>query len=346
MKEMKNTSKARRYVLVLNNYKQKGDNRDTIIKKCQKMDTKYFCLSMEVGDNGTEHCHIYLHFENPRSFNAIKKEFTYAHIEKALGTARDNYLYVRKEEQFQERAHTSIEGTFYEEGDSDVLLEKGSKESKGNRNEKIVKALEEGKSCYAIALEYGYIMSYIKEVRANYINEKYKNKKKENMSNTYISGVAGTGKTSYFHNHYTDGFRTSDFVHGLDMYDFENAVCFDEYHSDMPITQLLDYMNEYTPQLKCRYYNKLGIYENFVIISNLNIEEQYKDVQDKKPETYCAFLRRFEKIVVYTGYLKYEEYSLHDYLEEFKDNFNPKIFCTLWMKNNYPDLFRNTIVLS
>lgn len=151
---------------------------------------------------------------------------------------------------------------------------------------------------------------------------------------------------SYFHNHYTDGFRTSDFVHGLDMYDFENAVCFDEYHSDMPITQLLDYMNEYTPQLKCRYYNKLGIYENFVIISNLNIEEQYKDVQDKKPETYCAFLRRFEKIVVYTGYLKYKEYSLHDYLEEFKDNFNPKIFCTLWMKNNYPDLFRNTIVLS
>lgn len=341
MKELKKEElegeRIRRYHLVLNNYDKHGDTRDMIINRCSMTNPIYFCLGMEVSDTGTPHCHIYLDYKHGRSFNRMKKLFPYAHIEVAKGTAYDNYLYIRKEGKHADKSCTLVPDTFYEEGDKDVLKQPLS--STLNKNQLIIKGIEKGMSVYDIACKYGYSIKSCEEIKSAYIYNKYFNKKKDNLINIYVSGVAQAGKTTYFQEEYPDGFRTVDFKHGFDMYNYQDAVCFDEYHSDISIAHLLDYMNEYVPQLRCRYNNKLGVYHTFVITSNANIEEQYTDIQNSSPETYCAFLRRFSKIVIYTGFLEYEEYTLGEYLEKYRHKFNKKVFQTKWMENYYPSLY-------
>ena len=60
---------------------------------------------------------------------------------------------------------------------------------------------------------------------------------------------------------------------------------------------MLCYLDIYPVQLPARYMDRTACYEKVYILSNLGLEEQYRDVQNKSPETWNAFIRRISKII-------------------------------------------------
>ena len=49
---------------------------------------KFFCMADEIGEQGTYHTHVYIHFNSRVRVGKIKKYFPSAHIDIANGTAK------------------------------------------------------------------------------------------------------------------------------------------------------------------------------------------------------------------------------------------------------------------
>lgn len=88
--------KSRKYCFTINNYESKVI--DNLMEQWNK--DKYI-MGREVGESGTPHIQGYVEFANPRSFNALKKIIPTAHIEKAKGSRKDNYIYCAKDGDFE-----------------------------------------------------------------------------------------------------------------------------------------------------------------------------------------------------------------------------------------------------
>lgn len=89
--------KSRKWCLTLNNYNV--SDIDTMTQWFK--DNKFtYIIGKEVGEKGTPHLQIYIERKNAIRFNTLKKAFPKCHIEKARGTADDNYKYCSKEGNF------------------------------------------------------------------------------------------------------------------------------------------------------------------------------------------------------------------------------------------------------
>lgn len=86
--------KARRWCITYNNYTEQilGE----FVHEFNKLGYTYV-IGKEVSKTGTPHLQIYLETKNPISFNALKKKWPAAHIEKAKGSTEDNKRYCSKE---------------------------------------------------------------------------------------------------------------------------------------------------------------------------------------------------------------------------------------------------------
>ena len=86
---------------------------------------KYFCMSDEIGIEGTYHTHFYCVFSSRVRFSTIKKHFPEAHIEAAHGSVQSNIDYIRKSGKWAdtEKSETCVEGTFEEWGT--IPIQKG-----------------------------------------------------------------------------------------------------------------------------------------------------------------------------------------------------------------------------
>ena len=80
---------------------------------------------------------------------------------------------------------------------------------------------------------------------------------------------------------------------------------------------MLIYLDGYPVTLPCRYSDKVACYTKAYILSNIDLKEQYPNIQTYSPETWKAFLRRIHKVQVFKNG-KVETYSLFDYLNEFQ----------------------------
>lgn len=79
---------------------------------------KFYCMADEVGEQGTEHTHIYIIFSSRVRWNTVKKHFPTAHIEIAHATATKNVEYIKKIGKWEEteKSSTRVEGTYEEWG--------------------------------------------------------------------------------------------------------------------------------------------------------------------------------------------------------------------------------------
>lgn len=89
--------RARAWTLTINNYEENifDTLKQLIIDKCQN-----YIFGKEVGEKGTPHIQGYVSFKNARTFASMKKLFPKAHIEKAKGNLKQNYIYCSKEKNF------------------------------------------------------------------------------------------------------------------------------------------------------------------------------------------------------------------------------------------------------
>lgn len=117
---------ARGWQITINNPKDKDMGHDKIKEVLKAIPSMvYWCMCDEVGEQGTEHTHIYIKTRNPIKFSTLKNKFPAAHIEKAQGTPADNRNYIRKEGKWEdtEKKETNLADTFEEWGE----LPKGHK---------------------------------------------------------------------------------------------------------------------------------------------------------------------------------------------------------------------------
>jgi hypothetical protein len=316
----KKDTQSRAYQLTINNPTEKGLNHDSIkkiIKAIPSLD--YYCLCDEIGEEGTPHTHVYLKVRNPIKFSTMKNKFPTAHIEAAKGDAKENRDYIRKEGKYANtrKAETNLPDTFEEEGELPV-----NRQGERTDWQILYDMISDGCSDKEIIeANPGYIrfLSSIDRARQKIWEDKFKDEWR-NIECIYIYGKTNTNKTRSVMEKYGYGnvFRMTNYhTTGLwDAYKCQDVVVFEEFRSQLDISDMLTYMEGYpNSSLRARYSDKCAVYTKIVIISNIPLECQYPDVQEEDYETWKAFLRRIKRVYYHESRTKVHEYnSVREYM--------------------------------
>ncbi|WP_158024938.1 hypothetical protein [Roseburia sp. 499] len=288
------------YLLTINNPLDHGYDHKKIseILISQFTTLQFFAMADEMGK--TLHTHIYVCFSSRVRFSKIKKAFPEAHIDVAKGGVESNINYIKKEGKWAEteKAETSIEGSYMEWGIRPA--QRGTKQDMQELYE-MVKNGYSNAEILAINNDYILHIDKIDKVRTMLLQEKYKNERRTNLRVIYISGATGTGKTRGVLDAHGDAnvYRVSDYQHPFDGYSMQSVMVFDEFRSGLKLSDMLNYCDIYPIELPARYVNKYACFDTVYIISNWELEEQYKEVQKDNPESWKAFLRRIHEVRIY-----------------------------------------------
>lgn len=296
-------------------------------------------MADEIGKGGTYHTHVYAYFNSRVRFSTVKKHFPTAHIEAAGGTAESNLDYIRKSGKWEDtkKKETSVEGTFEEWGD--FPTQKGQDDNMHELYE-MVKNGYSNAEILAINNDYILQIDKLDKLRTMLLTEKYKDERRLGMKVVYISGATGTGKTRGILDKHGDSkvYRVTDYDHPFDGYSCQPVIAFDEYRSQLKISDMLNYCDIYPIELPARFANKYACYDTVYIISNWPLEEQYhkKESENEHPKntlskchelnvddaSWQAFLRRIHEVRVYVGTGEVIVYnSVDEYMNRGKDGF-------------------------
>ena len=301
---MENNTQARKWALVINNPLEAGLDHAAIREILRRFAPSYFCMADEVATTGTYHTHIFLLAPSPIRFSTIKNRFPTAHIEKAYGSAKTNRAYILKEGRWADtdKAETSVPGTFEEWGDLPA-----EKEEEAPEMFKLIQDLRAGKSVMEIIEDNPKLAFRIREIetlRQAILEEKYGAENRA-LEVTYLYGASGTGKTwGIFETHDRKSIcRITDYGgrNGVrfDAYHCQDVLVMEEFHSQIPISAMLNYLDIYPLTLPARYTDRIACYTKVYITSNIPLEEQYRDIQRYQMETWRAFLRRVQNVIEY-----------------------------------------------
>ena len=294
-------TQSRKWLLTINNPQDHGMTHDEIIDRAQKFNPDYFCMADEIGESGTYHTHLFLYSSSPMRFGTVKKRFPTAHIDRANGTVQDNRAYIRKEGKWADtnKSETRVEGTFKEFGElPDEASEKSPKYAK------LLQCVKEGmsnKEILAIDPSFAFHLEHIDKLRQDIQFEKYLTENRF-IKVHYLWGDSGTGKTrSIFEKHPAEEIcRITHYpARGnvqFDAYKGQSVLVFEEFHSEIPISMMLNLLDIYPLMLPARYHDRIACYLTVYITSNIPLEAQYKDIHKDKLETWKAFLRRIHTV--------------------------------------------------
>lgn len=299
---MKDTQ-SRKYQLTLNNPQDKGLSHEAIKKILEELTAlEYYCMADEIGlETQTPHTHLFLMLRNSTRFSRIKKLFPDAHIEKARGTIQQNRDYILKggKHADTDKAETSVPGTFDESGPPP------EEPGQGFRSDiaEIYQQIQDGMTNAEIMAanpETALHIGKMDKIRQDVLEARYREEWRD-LDVTYIWGPTATGKTrGVMEKHgYGNVYRVTDYKHPFDRYAQEPVLCLDEYRSSLQIGDMLDYLDGYPLALPARYANRQACYEQVYIISNIDLYQQYPNVQANEPETWKAFLRRIHHVIEY-----------------------------------------------
>ncbi len=307
---------SRKFLLTFNNPAEYKLTHEEMIRRVQLSNPDYFCLADEVATTGTPHTHLFIYSRSPIRFSTLKNRFPTAHIDKANGTVAENRDYIRKEGKWagSSKSETNLIDTFEEYGE----VPKPCNESNPDMAE-LIAEIEEGKLTYDIIKthpKYAFRIKEVDAIRQMILSDVY-SKKCRNIEVVYVFGKSGTGKTrGIFKKHHPINICriTSYGKNGgvnFDHYCGHPVVVFEEFASQVPIEEMLNYLDIYPIMLPARYNDKVACYTTVYITSNLPLDKQYVSIQVEKPETWKAFLRRINKVVEYTDKGKYTTTTLN-----------------------------------
>lgn len=292
---MARSAAYRKYQITINNPADNGFTHDIIKNILSGMTgCLYWCMCDEIGHQGTPHTHLYVVFKNAVMFQTMQQRFYGAHIEDARGTHRENRDYIRKEGKHREtdKADTNLPDTFEESGELPAESERRVKQS-----EAILAMLEDGASDVEILRAYPSALNHlprIQQARQTLLADKYRRVRRTDLKVCYIHGATGVGKTRSILDRYGDEnvYRVTNYKHPFDGYKGEPVIMFDEFRSNLPLPDMLNYLDVYPLMLPSRYADHVACYTQVFIVSNIPLAEQYPLVQLEEPVSYAAFLRR------------------------------------------------------
>ena len=305
---------GRMWQITINNPTSIGLDKEKIIEIVNNFGTEYFCYSEEIGAAGTHHCHVFLFRKSAIRFSTIQKRFPTAHIERVKGSSQENRDYVAKKGKWADtaKAETKIEGTFCEFGELPTRIE-----TSGNVSE-ILEAIKAGKDTLTIIEEHPDKMFYVKnidELRERYKSQKYMCENR-NVEVIVLFGDTGTGKTKYIYDNYSavDICRVTDYGKNgnmkFDAYHGQKVLVFEEFHCDIKINNMLNYLDIYPLMLPARYNDRVACFDKVFITTNMNPEDFYLHETKATRE---AFFRRIDKIICFGKELSEPEDVTHLY---------------------------------
>lgn len=316
MIEIKKDTQAWKYQLTINNPLDAeisdGDKmvkvpftHEEIILRLSKLSTiQYWCMADEVGNEGeTPHTHVFFYSRSPIRFSTVKNQFPTAHIESAYGTCQENKDYIAKLGKWEstDKSQTSQEGTFEQGG----TMPTHEKKSANAGQQYIFELVESGYQDAEILRMYPESFLYLDKIqraRQTLLEDEAKSNWRD-LQVTYIYGKTNTGKTRSVMEQfgYANVYRITDYAHPWDSYKMQDVVLFEEFRSSLRIQDMLSYLDGYPCTLPARYTNKQAGFTKVFITTNIPLEKQYPEVQEKEPETWAAFLRRIHKVQHFRG---------------------------------------------
>lgn len=301
---MGNNSQSRKWALVINNPLEAGLDHSAIKTILQRFSPGYYCMADEIATTGTYHTHIFLYAPSPIRFSTLKNRFPTAHMEKAYGSAKTNRAYILKEGRWADtaKAETSVPGTFEEWGDLPA-----EKEEEAPEMFKLIQDLRAGKSVMEIIEDNPKLAFRIRDIdtlRQTLLAEKYSMENRA-LEVTYLYGASGAGKTwGIFERHdprsicRVTNYRAARGI-SFDGYNGHDVLVFEEFNSQIPIEDMLNYLDIYPLSLPARYSDRVACYTKVYITSNTPLEKQYWMEQQTRPETWRALLRRIHTVIEY-----------------------------------------------
>lgn len=318
---MNDKTQSRKWLLTINNPEKYDFSHDNIRAALGTIkDVDYWCMCDEIGKEGTYHTHLFIYRKNPMRFQMIKNKFPAAHIDYCRGTTQENREYIRKEGKHKDtdKEETNLRNTFEEYGVCPV-------EAQGKRNDldALYTMIKDGLSNYEIMESNPAYMMQLDKIdycRQVIRGEEFKNRFRE-MQVEYWYGKTAVGKTRTIMERYgyENVYRVTDYDHPFDTYRGQDILVFEEFHSNLKIQDMLNYLDGYPLDLPCRYNNRVACYTKVYITSNMSLKEQYRSIQKEYEETWNAFLRRIETVKTFgsKGLIRCE--SVHDFFYGFHE---------------------------
>lgn len=299
--EKRRAERYRKWHLTFNNPIENGWPHEKIKEVMKQTSFVYFCMCDEVGEQGTPHTHAYVAYDNAVNFDTMKKRFPAAHILKADGSSPENRDYLRKEGKWLNDAKkaTNLLETFEEYGE----LPQDKRQKNETVSAAVLEMIKDGCSNAQIVDAHPSYMNRIERIeqtRQMYRAELYQDSWRE-IEVSYLFGDTGTGKTRGIMDMYGYPFvyRITNYQHPFDGYNGQDVIIFEEFRSGLPIGDMLTYLDGYPCTLPCRYANKVACFSKVYIISNISLNKQYTNIQFEQPQTWNAFIRRFNSIFEY-----------------------------------------------
>ena len=301
---MGNNSQSRKWSLVINNPLEAGLDHTAISEKLHLFSPDYYCMADEIATTGTYHTHVFFYAPSPSRFSTVKKRFPIAHIEKAYGSVQENRSYLRKDGRWADtdKAETSVPGTFEEWGEAPP--ERAEKHPEMFR---LVQNIRDGMTTTEIIDDNPAMAFRVRDIdllRQTLTAEKYAVENRP-LEVSYLYGASGVGKTRSIYEAHdprsiyrVTNYRAARGV-SFDGYHGQEVLVFEEFSSQIPIEDMLNYLDIYPLALPARYNDKTACYTMVYITSNLPVEKQYRSEQWDRPETWRAFLRRIHTVIEY-----------------------------------------------
>ena len=318
---MTKNTKHFRYMLTINN-PAPAWTHENIIRALSQLKLKYWAMADEQGlEENTPHTHLYFVAERSQiRFDTVKKLFPTAHIEPARATSEECRAYIQKSGKWYEdqKADTSIEGTFEEWGELPV-------ESQGKRTDwdMALEMLEEGSDVLTVIRMLPHMARYrttLMQIKQDLIFEEFQDEFRK-LDITFVQGVTGLGKTRLVMERY--GYRnvcrvTKYQKGGFDHYRGQDILLMDEFASSYDIQELNTLLDGYPVWMDARYSDKAACYTKIYIASNIPLEQQYPKIKAQYPTVWDAFIRRINKVLVFSDLGEYDEYTTKEYLDSVR----------------------------
>lgn len=311
--------RTKKWILTANNPHLHGWEYDEIIKKLENWKAlEYWCIGYEIGvEKNNPHYHIFIIGKNQIEWTTIHNKFKGMNRRMCNGSNLENKEYCFKIGKWLGTEKEKKHDHSLDKESGELPEEKGQ----GYRTDlkTLYDLIKNDWSTFEILEEYPqYIdqLDKIEKVRQTIREEKYKDTWRK-LSVTYIFGNTGAGKTRSVMDEYgySNVYRVTDYEHPFDSYKGQDVIIFEEFRSNLRIDDMLKYLDGYPVEFPARYVNKVACFTKVYIITNIDIREQYPNVQEQQPVTWQAFLRRIHKVKVFTG-KDVQEFETAEYLKE------------------------------
>lgn len=256
-----------------------------------------YCISKD----GMHHLHtVFESTKTFRPFSALKKLFPKIHIEITKGSKKDVEDYINKVGKFEEKGEIVVAKSQIGE----LKAQQGKRTDLLNLDE-IKQLIDDGNTPREIFRLFPKALKSRKEVQYLYYDKRVQETPVlRDVNVTWLCGGTGSGKSYVYVEKCKElgednVYYITDYNNPFDNYEGEPCIIFDEFRGQLPLYEMLGYLQGYKQQVKARYANKLSLWSDVYITSPVSPYALYHGINDtyNKQDKLQQFYRRIDKII-------------------------------------------------